>query len=58
MWFEMRSRLPPSCGTQKLCSTSCVRRWKFTVRPVGRYSSFAVTSVSTRPFAPVDVYSG
>ena len=41
--FVIRSRLPPSCGVQNECRTSRVLSWKFTVRPAGMYSSFAVT---------------
>ena len=40
--FEIKSRLPPSCGIQKECRTSNVLSSKLTVRPFGRYSSFAV----------------
>ena len=42
VWFAIRSRLPDSAGIQNECSTSAVFSAKFTVRPAGRYSSFAV----------------
>ena len=41
------SRLPDSCGTQKLWMTSSVRRRTRTVVSVGMYSSLAVTKAGS-----------
>jgi hypothetical protein len=40
--FAIASRLPPNAGIQKEWITSADRSEKFTVRPVGMYTSFAV----------------